>query len=597
MFGLTGSSIFDYGPAHAHGLGGSSHAWRIDGADQDAGTGYYVSNGNYVNLVANARVPALEVANLSLVALVVPGSPVSGNSAALFAYNATYSGYQLTAAENSGTTTLDFLVSTTGHSDNNLNVTGIPENQLALAVARYDGKAKNLSVYGLSGSLVGAASGAPYATGPISYVNACNGRFGAAAGYTNATIYGLLLYNRDIGQELASLFGEEGTSGIALPFIPRRRVFQSFGPSTTHSGAASNIVSLADSASRLALFGRSASSTLVLSDKAGTARLHAVAAVSSLVLADSASGAKPTARVLPLSAASILVLSDSAAKYTARVIPVSASSTMSLYDALVRSNSVLSASNLSLVDFARASRIIPLSDSITLYDSASRLLKAGRSASSIITLQQSVTFSLIRASSLEQYCPFVGEGGSGAPTPPPTTLAGPIPGIQAQFQLVYPAAGTTTACVSLRAPNLGNKDRLTFNRVLRETRGGTLLVFADPIWPKIERLVLNFSGLWQNEAQDLLAFFANYLGLEVGLLDWEQRYWTGIILTPEHPVIEDSFNRYSASFEFEGSLSSINPLVVPEVPTVIDPRMSTNNRSRINPLELPPFTAVGSVKA
>ena len=43
-----------------------------------------------------------------------------------------------------------------------------------------------------------------------------------------------------------------------------------------------------------------------------------------------------------------------------------------------------------------------------------------------------------------------------------------------------------TFSVSLRAPNLGNKDRLSFNRVLRETRGGTLVVFADPIWPKVQ---------------------------------------------------------------------------------------------------------------
>ena len=100
-------------------------------------------------------------------------------------------------------------------------------------------------------------------------------------------------------------------------------------------------------------------------------------------------------------------------------------------------------------------------------------------------------------------------------------LDGPLAGITAPFQLLYPAVGPATDSVTLRAPNLGNKDRLSFNRVLRETRGGTLVVYADPIWPKIQTLVLSFSGLSGDEAQALIAFFNDHLGLEIGLLDWE----------------------------------------------------------------------------
>jgi hypothetical protein len=88
--------------------------------------------------------------------------------------------------------------------------------------------------------------------------------------------------------------------------------------------------------------------------------------------------------------------------------------------------------------------------------------------------------------------------------------------------------------------------------VLRETRGGTLIVYADPIWPQTQTLALSFSGLTRTEAQNLLTFLETYLGLEIGLLDWEQRYWKGVIMTPDHPVIEDSRGRFSASFEFEG---------------------------------------------
>jgi hypothetical protein len=89
---------------------------------------------------------------------------------------------------------------------------------------------------------------------------------------------------------------------------------------------------------------------------------------------------------------------------------------------------------------------------------------------------------------------------------------------------------------------------------LRETRGGTLVVFADPIWPKIQSLVLNFSDLRSDQAQRLLAFLDAHLGEEVGVYDWEHRYWTGVIMTPADPVVQDGRDSFSASFEFEGEL-------------------------------------------
>lgn len=122
------------------------------------------------------------------------------------------------------------------------------------------------------------------------------------------------------------------------------------------------------------------------------------------------------------------------------------------------------------------------------------------------------------------------------------------------FQLTFPATGTVTDSVTLRSPNLGNKDKLSFNRISRETRGGTLVVFADPIWPKIQTLVLTFSGLTETEVSDLLVFLDAHLGEEVGLLDWENRYWKGVIMTPDDPVVQDTRDTFSASFEFEGEL-------------------------------------------
>jgi hypothetical protein len=163
-----------------------------------------------------------------------------------------------------------------------------------------------------------------------------------------------------------------------------------------------------------------------------------------------------------------------------------------------------------------------------------------------------------------------------------------MPGITAPFQLVYPATGVVTDSVTLCSPNLGNRDQLVFNRILRETRGGTTISFADPIWPKVQTHVLNFSGLTRDEAQDLLDFFTDHLGVEVGMIDWEQRYWRGIIVTPEDPIIEDSFNNYSASFNFEGALDETwSPQAIPWIPGTPLRRIRHDYES-LNPAEPEP---------
>jgi hypothetical protein len=77
-------------------------------------------------------------------------------------------------------------------------------------------------------------------------------------------------------------------------------------------------------------------------------------------------------------------------------------------------------------------------------------------------------------------------------------------------------------------------------------------------------LVLTFSGLFRVEAHALLTFINDHLGKEVGLIDWEHRYWKGIITTPDEPIIEDKFDNFTASFSFEGELDPTwSPQVVP----------------------------------
>jgi hypothetical protein len=103
---------------------------------------------------------------------------------------------------------------------------------------------------------------------------------------------------------------------------------------------------------------------------------------------------------------------------------------------------------------------------------------------------------------------------------------------------------------------LGNKDRLQFNRISRETRGGTLVVYADPIWPKVQVQVLTFTGLVESQARGLLDFLAAHVGEEVGWIDWEQRRWRGIITNPTDAVVQDGREMYTANVELEGTLAT-----------------------------------------
>ena len=322
-----------------------------------------------------------------------------------------------------------------------------------------------------------------------------------------------------------------------------------------HLSAAASNLSFVDAADQLPRHLRTTISQLTLTDSAwGEASRGAASTVAFSGTAYSAN--KSAAAVSTVSFAQAAMMGNrvinatatSALQTTTQEVDPSGPST---FDVITGLQDQASAEKVEPAYYPQVYAVEAESD-FTFSDSPGRLLVAQRSAESTITLTQSLTYGYETIGIRFQYHPLIGEGASDSPSP---TLAGPMSGVTVPFQLVYPATGTATDTVTLRAPALGNKDRLSFNRVLRETRGGTLIVFADPMWPKIQTLVLNFVGLTQSEAQDLLTFMETYLGQEVGMIDWEQRYWTGIITVPDQPVTEDSRGRFSASFEFEGELA------------------------------------------
>lgn len=156
----------------------------------------------------------------------------------------------------------------------------------------------------------------------------------------------------------------------------------------------------------------------------------------------------------------------------------------------------------------------------------------------------------------KSYTPFMGENTiPGAVTPPSVEL----PVVQSnptsdRFLLYTPARGGRTTTVSLRAPEMDNRDRNAYTRVTRETRGGKLYVFADPDWPKIRTMVVTIIGLLKTDVEALQTFFQDTLGQEIGVTDWEGRQWAGVITNPDEPATQDGVDRWTVTFSLEGEL-------------------------------------------
>jgi hypothetical protein len=210
---------------------------------------------------------------------------------------------------------------------------------------------------------------------------------------------------------------------------------------------------------------------------------------------------------------------------------------------------------IQLGDMAFAYVTKPATDSLTIGETITLGMIRNLYASDVLVVDDSFFSYVPYELAKREYNPFIGKGTKGNPAPPPTSLAQNLE--SGKFSLYYPPSPHAPAdIVVLRKPEFGNKDRLQFNRISRETRGGTLIVFADPMWPKTQTLVLTFAALRPDQAFNLQRFMETYLGLEIGLTDWEGRQWTGVITNPNDPVVQDSKYSYTASLAFEGQLVS-----------------------------------------
>ncbi len=234
-----------------------------------------------------------------------------------------------------------------------------------------------------------------------------------------------------------------------------------------------------------------------------------------------------------------------------RALSVSASNALFLQQEAARIYAL--ANKLNLISSATQSKGRNAINVIPFVQTATVLSDFARLVSQNLNIRQSV--GLVHEFAVPNvecvYSPFVGEVTSGI-TPPPLTA--PALG-SATLTLTHPFISPTTTLV-LRNPELNNSERFQFARINRTSRGGDLKIFSDPTWPKQETLKVQIEALTTAQKDSLQSFFEDNIGLEIGLLDDENKQWKGIITQPDADFTDVGGGgcTYSVIFEFEGEL-------------------------------------------
>jgi len=152
----------------------------------------------------------------------------------------------------------------------------------------------------------------------------------------------------------------------------------------------------------------------------------------------------------------------------------------------------------------------------------------------------------------KQYTPFQGENTISSVTAPRETLQDPQGSTTDRLSLYQPVTGVHTSEVILRAPELDNRDRNSYTRVNTETRGGRLIVYADPNWPKVRTLAITITGLTESQVDDLHTFLQATIGQLIGLTDWEGNLWSGFITNPNEVATQEGKQNWTVTLEMEG---------------------------------------------
>ncbi len=214
-------------------------------------------------------------------------------------------------------------------------------------------------------------------------------------------------------------------------------------------------------------------------------------------------------------------------------------------------------STLNFVQGVQFSKSLTAFNTLNLTHTLSRIMIYNRTITHDNVVGHALTWYEDSPCGRKQYTPFQGENTIPLDVGLPKDTLGDPQGEDSTFKLYQPYLGVHTSEVELRQPELDNRDRNAFSRVSQETRGGKVLVFADPTWPKVRTLAITIIGLTEAQVDEFHAFMLATVGQEIGLTDWEGHIWRGFITNPNDQATQDGKERWTVTFEFEGEMLDV----------------------------------------
>ena len=233
----------------------------------------------------------------------------------------------------------------------------------------------------------------------------------------------------------------------------------------------------------------------------------------------------------------------------------------------VNATAVNAISDLVLTDSASTSIIESVEQTLTLTQTATAEITITANSTLALTdaagvlrvLSLSVTSDLNIQSAFEltpddtEVCTYDPSMGSSTdptnPVPRPLSSSFTI-SRQNTITLAHPWTNPSNT-ITLRVPELGNKNVVELQRINRKTRGGTLIVWSDPQWPKNEKLMVEIKAMIEAKVAELVVFIALTLGQEFGYTDWENNTYKVVLLNPDTAIQRDGTCKLSANLEFE----------------------------------------------
>lgn len=195
-----------------------------------------------------------------------------------------------------------------------------------------------------------------------------------------------------------------------------------------------------------------------------------------------------------------------------------------------------------------------LRHSLSLTQSVSA--QTSKSLSDVLTIAHAIIGNIVSNQSVSHTL-TISHGVVGVTNSVSTCYYAPVSSVLPAAPTLTKSSTVTYTCginsILINAPEIGDTEEMTFQRIVRESAGGTLTGFRQSSWPKSRVLTYTFKNFGCTQTkEDVQAFLRVSLGLQVTLLDYWGRTWVGVITNPDEAYQDISRSTSQITIKFQG---------------------------------------------